>query len=349
MGSQFSVHSRLVVYYSLAALFLLTTVVTLLYWAMASEAALHVSWANFVSHERRVFIAVFVAGILVALLLGFYVTGRGLMGLEQLTRTVQEISTTSLDVRLDVRSLPKELRTLAEAFNQMLARMEDSFSRLKQFSDDMAHELRTPLTRLQLQTEVLLSGKPLESEWREVQESNLEVLQKMSAMIDSMLFLARADSSQLKIEKQSFEVMDEIRKVVEYFELVAEEKQVNLLLEGTATVNANVLMFGRVMNNLIANALRYTPPGGCISVVAEAMATGEVIIVVHDNGAGIDPQHLPKLFNRFYRVDSSRSASSPGTGLGLAIAKSIMDLHQGKIDINSVPHEGTVVRLIFPK
>jgi len=348
MTSQFSVHSRLVVYYSLTAVLLLTTVVAMLYWAMTSEAALHLSWASFVSHERRVFFTVFVAGALVAFMLAFFVTGRGLLGLDHLTRTVQEITTTSLDVRLDSKALPKELRELADAFNQMLARMEDSFSRLKQFSDDMAHELRTPLTRLRLQTEVILSGKLDESEWRDVLASNLEVLQQMSAMIDSMLFLARADSSQVKIELDRLDVMGEVRKIMEYYEALAEEKQINLSLEGAAALRANELMFGRLMNNLIANALRYTPSGGTVSVAADTLSTGEVSVVVKDNGTGMDPKHLPKLFNRFYRVDVARSTAHPGTGLGLAIVKSIMDLHLGKVFIDSVPGEGTVVKLVFP-
>lgn len=346
--NQISVHSRLVAWYSFTAVLLLTIVVALLYWAMTSEAALHLPWTSFVSHERRVFFAIFVAGALVALLLAFFVTGHGLLGLDQLTRTVQDISTTSLDVRLDSRAMPKELRGLAEAFNQMLARMENSFSRLKQFSDDMAHELRTPLTRLQLQTEVMLSEKLDETEWREVLASNLEVLQQMSAMIDSMLFLARADSSQMTLDMEVFPVMEEAGKIIEYYEAFAEEKGIALKREGTAELRANRQMFGRLINNLVANAMRYTPAGGAISLVATTADTGEVSVSVRDNGCGMDAKHLPKLFNRFYRVDVSRSAAKPGTGLGLAIVKSIMDLHGGRVSIESEPGKGTEVRLIFP-
>lgn len=348
MPNQFSVHSRLVVYFTITVVLLLTSVIALLYWAMTTEAALHLSWANFLSHERRVFFMVLVAGALIAMILAFFVTGRGLLGLDQLTRTVKDITTTSLDVRLDPKTLPKELRGLSEAFNQMLERMEDSFLRLKQFSDDMAHELRTPLTRLQLQTEVILSDKLDGTEWRDVMATNLEVLQQMSAMIDSMLFLARADSSQVKIELENIDVLNEVRRIVDYYDALADEKNIRFELEGSAKLNVNALMFGRVMNNLIANALRYTPSGGKIIVKAETLESGRVCVVVRDNGAGIDSVHLPKLFNRFYRVDASRTSSQPGTGLGLAIVKSIMDLHHGKIKIDSVLGEGTEIKLIFP-
>ena len=289
-------------------------------------------------------------GILLSALLGVLIARRGMRPLQDITRVARRISVTRLNQRIDPARWPLELRSLAEAFDQMLGRLDDSFTRLSQFSADLAHELRTPINNLMGEAEVALSRARSETEYREVLESSLEEYGRLSRMIDSLLFLARADKDQVSLQRSQLDVRKELEVIRDYHEAVAEEQGVTVQCEGEAQLMADPLLFRRALTNLLANAIRHTPVGGHILLKASPPATdGESVdIRVSDTGCGIASHHLPKVFDRFYRVDQARSADAHSTGLGLAIVKSIMAMHGGTVTLDSLPDQGTTVTLHFP-
>jgi two-component system heavy metal sensor histidine kinase CusS len=288
-------------------------------------------------------------GLLSSAAIGARVAHRGLRPLEEITRTVQRITARQLHERIESRRWPSELMSLAEAFDQMLARLEDSFTRLSQFSADLAHELRTPLNNLMGEAEVALSHPRSEAEYREVLESSLEECGRLSRMVDSLLFLARADNDQVPLEFSRLEVRKELEAIREFYEAAAEEQDVAVQCEGDAMLEADPILFRRAVTNLLANALRHTPAGGRIRLaVAHSDGTGGVEVGISDTGRGIGPEHLPKVFDRFYRADPARSSDSHSTGLGLAIVQSILAMHGGTVSIHSQPGQGTTVILHFP-
>ncbi|MCL5267121.1 MAG: heavy metal sensor histidine kinase [Bacteroidetes bacterium] len=307
-----------------------------------------------ISDYRSRLLLVLLAGILLSAGVGVFVAGRGLKPIEKITRTVQHISAHQLHRRLGQSDWPLELNELAGAFDGMLDRLEDSFNRLTQFSADLAHELRTPINNLIGETEVALSRERVVEDYREVLESSLEEYSRLSHVIESLLFLARAESSEARIEKKLFDPRKEIEDVIEFYEAMAEERGVTVTYRkasaaaGSGFVNADPTFFRQALSNLISNALRYTRQGGKIEIGVEWGTDGGLNISVADNGMGIEPEHLGRIFDRFYRADSSRSENKPGSGLGLAIVKSIMQLHHGSASVKSEPGKGTKVTLSFP-
>lgn len=287
-------------------------------------------------------------GTIFVVLLGYIIARKAMSSLYELTDATKKITATSLQ-QLDPESWPKELQTLAKAFNQMLKRIEVSFSHLVQFSADLAHELRTPINNLMGETEILLSRPCSLMEYQQVLGSNLEELQRISQIIDNILFLARTENISLEIKKTPIKAAQEIALICDFYQAMADEKNIKINSHTNDIIlNANTVMFRRIISNIISNALKYTPCGGLIEIVIKEIEN-EVQINVNDNGIGIPNEHLPKIFNRFYRIDSARSKHSGGTGLGLAIVKSIMELHHGLISISSEVGKGTQVLLSFPK
>jgi two-component system heavy metal sensor histidine kinase CusS len=312
------------------------------------QIALDISYQHAVFSDRKFLIVALLASALCSLLLGFFIAHRGMRSLYVLTDTVKKITVTSLHQRIDPRSLPKELAALGNAFNQMLDRIESSFVRLKQFSSDLAHELRIPVNNLIGETEITLSRGHTVDEYQQVLISNLEELHRISQLIENILFLSRAENPQLEIQKTLLNLHDEIGVVCDYYQAMADEKNISVSCEGQAELRVNSIMFRRMISNILSNALKYTPSGGWIRF---AITTYQNIvqITLRDNGIGIASEHLPKIFDRFYRVDSARSQHSGGIGLGLSIVKSIVDLHQGKISITSEVDKGTTICLTFHK
>jgi two-component system heavy metal sensor histidine kinase CusS len=279
---------------------------------------------------------------------GIAVARRGMRPMKAITQTAQRITATQLHERIDPARWPKELTALATAFDQMLDRLEESFTRLSQFSADLAHELRTPIHNLMGEAEVALSRNRSPEEYREVLESSLEEFSKLSRMIDGLLFLARAESTERTVERSRLDARKEIDAVAEFHEAIAEEQGIRIVCEGNAMVQADPILFRRAVSNLLSNALQHTPRGGTITLSVKSRDDHGTEISVDDTGSGIAPGHLPKIFDRFYRVDSARSRFPQGFGLGLAIVKSIMDLHGGAVAIRSETSKGTTVTLTFP-
>lgn len=266
--------------------------------------------------------------------LGWVATRRGLAPLRRVTEMAAGISAERLGNRLPATGLPTELQALAAAFNAMLARLDDSFRRLSAFSSDIAHELRTPVSNLMTQTQVALSGARSNEEYREVLYSSLEEYERMAQMIGDMLYLAQADHGLLKPGLAEVDLAAETRGLFEYFEAWAEERGVTLALHGSAVVPGDRLMLRRALSNLVSNAIRYTPRGRSVQVSLQTHG-GSASISVENPGPEIPAEHLPRLFDRFYRIDPSRQRKGDGAGLGLAIVKSIVEAHGGSITATS--------------
>jgi two-component system heavy metal sensor histidine kinase CusS len=231
------------------------------------------------------------------------------------------------------------------AFDGMLDRLEDSFTRLSQFSADLAHELRTPIGNMLGEAQVALTRDRSSEEYRSVIESTAAECERLSAIIDNLLFLARAESAEQQTERSLFNGRAALEKIANFYQTAAEDRHVNIECAGEGQILADPALFNRAVGNLIDNALRFTPDGGNIQV-SIGTRDGVTEVSVRDTGSGIAPQHLPRVFDRFYRGDPSRS--SAGTGLGLALVQSIVDLHGGSARIQSELEAGTTVTLVFP-
>jgi two-component system heavy metal sensor histidine kinase CusS len=297
---------------------------------------------------RRTLILMLLGGIACSAGIGVVITRKGLRPLNAIITAAQRTTATSLRERLAPAGWPQELMALATAFDEMLDRLEDAFTRLSQFSADLAHELRTPINNLMGEAEVALSRQRTAEEYRQVLESNLEEYARLSHMIEDLLFLARAENPLTTIECSQFDVRKALEAVREFHEAVAAEQGTEILCQGEARVYAAPMLFRRVLSNLLSNALHYTPPGGQIILAVTQAEDQSTIVSIRDTGCGIALEHLPRLFDRFYRVDPARSPQPQGTGLGLAIVKTIMELHGGTVTIQSAHTAGTTVTLTFP-
>ena len=246
------------------------------------------------------------AGILSTALLGWIAARRGLAPVREMTDVAQSITASRLHDRLPMAALPMELVDLAAAFNGMLSRLEDSFRRLSEFSSDLAHELRTPIGSLMTQTQVALSRTRSAEEYREVLYSNSEEYERLARMISDMLFLAKSDNGLIVPRSEAVDLAIEVRELFEFYDALAEDQGVSLALTGSGTVDGERLMIRRAISNLLSNAINHTPRGGCVNVRIERAEGGGVRLAVENPGDGIAPEHLPRLFDRFYRVDPSR-------------------------------------------
>lgn len=268
--------------------------------------------------------------------------------LRKVSKKVASITSDNLNTRLMPEDVPVELRQLVVSFNVMLERIEDVFKRQSNFSADIAHEMRTPITNLVTQTQFILNHPRSTQEYQELLYSNLEEYERMANMVGDMLFLSQVDNHQVVTDTGSVNLRTEIEKVFDFFEAWAEEKGVQLDLKGDVpTIRGDAPMLRRAVSNLLSNAIRYTPIGETVTVALSQMGA-EVSLSISNPGVGIPAEHLPHLFDRFYRVDRSRQRKGEGSGIGLAIVKSIVEAHRGRVSVSS-DEQITRFSLIFPK
>uniref|UniRef100_A0A831UFM6 histidine kinase n=1 Tax=Geobacter metallireducens TaxID=28232 RepID=A0A831UFM6_GEOME len=288
---------------------------------------------------------VFLAGICLSGGLSAVMVRRGLRPLAEITDAAGRIDVATLGDRLDARVWPRELARFAAAFDGMLDRLETSFDRLEASSANLAHEIRTPINILRGEAEVALSRARSPEEYRRVIESSLEEYERLSRLIDNILFLARAEQ---RIEPVPLDAGRELELLRDYYGTMAEEKGIAISCAGAGEIMADPLLFQRAVGNLLSNAIRYTPAGGAITVTFSRGDDGAPCLTVADTGIGIAPDDIDRVFDRFFRSSEARSVNPQGTGLGLAIVRSIMDLHRGRVTIDSRPGQGTSVTLHFP-
>ncbi|MFO0938352.1 MAG: heavy metal sensor histidine kinase [Gemmataceae bacterium] len=306
------------------------------------------SEAELLADYRRNIWPVLTAGLLLCILVGYQIARRGLLPVRLVIDTARRIDMANISERIVADSLPADLIDLAVTFNRMLDRLEGSFTRLDQFSADIAHELRTPVNNLRGEVEVALCNPRSHEQYRELLASNLEECERLTRLIESLLFLARAENPKTQIVKESIDVGIELATVCDYYEAVASEKGIKLIVVVSGLVQAelNRPLFQRAVGNLVENALSHTPQGGTITLSSHINDTLAVVEVI-DSGTGIPKAHLSHIFDRFYRADSARNSSAGNVGLGLSIIKSIVDLHGGKVEIVSQEASGTRVTMSF--
>ena len=311
---------------------------------IAMSIDFHLHYINQLRHH--LWCIAFAMSLLIILIVLFAVH-QGNKPLRQVSKSIKNITSEDLGVRLNPQEVPVELEQLVVSFNQMLERIEDVFTRQANFSADIAHEIRTPITNLVTQTEIALSQSRSQSELEEVLYSSLEEYHRMAKMVSDMLFLAQADNHKLILERTPIDLRTETLKVFDFFEAWAEEREVGLVLEGQAAlVEGDSPMLRRVISNLLSNAIRYTAPGQAVKVSLRPHENG-VELCVANPGKPIEARHLPRLFDRFYRVDPARQRHSEGSGIGLAIVKSIITAHHGKIHVESDQHSTRFI-IILP-
>ena len=295
------------------------------------------------------FCAILLATFAIFPLVGYRIARHGIRPVEEMATTARNISSANLRERILPEGYPFELASLASTFNQMLDRLQDSFERISRFSADIAHDLRTPVNNIRGEAEVALARARSAGEYRDVLESCLEEAVRLSALIGDLLFLARTESP-LTLRRERVDVRELLGGVREYYEASAAEGGVSLtttLADEPVIAELDRTLLQRAVGNLVSNALANTPPGGAV-VLGTHADSSTVRIEVSDTGIGIPAEALPNVFDRFFRVDSSRSQGSGGTGLGLAIVQSIALLHGGKVAISSQPGHGTSVTLHMP-
>ena len=286
------------------------------------------------------------AGAILAYLLGLAIAVRGLRPVRELAARAAAIDVRHLSQRLDDAGGVRELEALRAALNGMLARLEAGFARLARFSEDLAHEMRTPLGNLMGQTQQALSRARTAEDYQNLLVSNQEEYERLARMIDSMLFLARTEQAAAALAHVPVPLRELGDQLCEYFEGLAEERGMRLLNTARGTIVADRELLRRALANLLANALRYGAPGTPITVSSSVSADG-IEIAVHNLGPAIGPEHLPHLFERFYRCDPARQGAGESGGLGLSIVRSIMQLHGGEVRAESGA-EGTRFVLMFP-
>lgn len=275
------------------------------------------------------------AGALAAVLAVLLAVRWGHAPMRRISKVVAGVNSAQLHVRLDASDVPIELAPLVGSFNGMLDQLQESFERLTHFSADIAHELRTPVTNLTTETQVALSKPRSPEAYREVLYSNLEELERMGKTIGDMLFLAQAEHPLARPAHEAIDLDQEVTALFEYFEAWADEAGVRLAKGGSAPpMLGDRLMLRRALANLIGNALRYAPKGATVSV-RMVHRQGQVEISVENPGPDIATEHLPHLFDRFYRADPSRRQNGAGAGLGLSIVKSIAEAHGGMAGVAS--------------
>jgi two-component system heavy metal sensor histidine kinase CusS len=284
-------------------------------------------------------------GVGAAAIIALTVTKRGLRPLGEMTGALKRVGPKQLHERVSALGWPRELQPLALAFDDMLHRLEDSFVRLSQFSADIAHELRTPIANLRGEAEVALTRSRSAEEYREVIESMIAECQHLGDIVDNLLFLARTEAAEGQLHTTTFEGRAAVEKIAAFHEPIAEDQKLAIRCTGEAKFVADEMLFSRAVSNLVENAIRHTPAGGSIEIEV-AHRGPAAVVVVKDTGTGIAAEHLRRVFDRFYRAESSRSTE--GVGLGLALVKSIMDLHGGSAEIESQPGHGMAVTLTFP-
>ncbi|OWY31183.1 heavy metal sensor histidine kinase [Herbaspirillum robiniae] len=286
--------------------------------------------------------------VLITALLGFLLLRRGLRPLEEMSRRAERITPDHLSTRLEQDGMPEELRRAAVSLNAMLDRLEAGYEHLAQFSGDLAHEIRTPINVLMGQSQVALGQRRSPEEYEQLLESNVEELQRISRIVENIMFLAQADHATLAVDCAPLDLSEELGRIADYFEGIADERGMRFELDVQGAGCANLVMWRRAVNNLVINAVRYGEADTSVRISARGDLERGSSIIVENRSDDATPHTMVRMFDRFYRGDRSRSAFTESNGLGLAIVKAIMGLHRGTATVEC-PQPGWIrFTLSFP-
>jgi two-component system heavy metal sensor histidine kinase CusS len=301
---------------------------------------------HFLQEFRYILWFLIIGSIIILALMGWFVARQAHRPLNNMVKQIANINAGELATRIDTESVPLELNELSVTFNNLIQRLEESFNQLSNFSADIAHELRTPITNLTTQTQVILSQKRCVEDYQETLYSNMEEFERMTQMINDMLFLAKTDNGLQVLNNEKTDLRAEVNNLLDFYSALAEESEVSLFVTGQAQMYCDRLMFRRALSNLLSNAIRHTPAGETISMQLSSQEQ-QASIAIHNPGMPIPSNHIARLFDRFYRVDPSRQHDNEGAGLGLSITKLIVELHGGEISVTS-DELGTEFKVVCP-
>ena len=295
-----------------------------------------------------VIVIAMVAIIILAGIGGLFLAERALKPVQQITKTAQNIEGSDLSQRINVKT-DDELGMLASTLNEMIGRLEESFNRQRQFTADASHELRTPLAIMQAEATLALSKERSPDDYRKSLETISQESDYMSSVIGKLLFLARSDAGKEQLSFEDVELKGLITGLASNIEALAQDKGIKFVVDAKEelTVNGDKVKLRQLFINILENAVRYTPIAGQISV-SLVQKDANAVVAIADTGIGIPPEHLPHIFERFYRVDKARARADGGVGLGLAIAKIIAESHKGKIEVESELGKGTTFTISLP-
>jgi heavy metal sensor kinase len=290
--------------------------------------------------------------ILAGYLTGWIFAGRALTPVLEIARAAQRISGSNLSLRLPSRKAGDELDYLIETFNQMIERIEINFNQVRQFSTDVSHELRTPITVVRGQLEVALFTAQTADQYRDAIVNSLADIERLSQIVRALLLLSQAETGQVVLQKQYLDLVELADETADQFQIPAEGAEIELkFIPKVARCEGEFdrIQIERMLSNLLSNAIKFTPPGGRIQVVVERDGD-EAEIRIEDTGQGIPAEHLPHIFDRFYRVRGPSDHASPekGLGLGLSFVMWIARAHGGTVDVQSEPGKGTTFRIRLP-
>jgi two-component system, OmpR family, heavy metal sensor histidine kinase CusS len=299
---------------------------------LATDTHHHTHFMDELRHSLMVYLLI---AAMASGLLAWWAARRGLAPLRDMRERARRVNAHQLDERMPEDSVPVEMAELAHDLNTMLARLQSDFQRLSDFSSDLAHELRTPISNLLTQTQVTLAQPRDAADYRDTLASNAEEFQRLGRMVSDMLLLAKTEHGLALPHRESVNLQEQAQALFDFYDVVADERGIALVLEGQAKVHGDKLMLRRAISNLLSNAIRHAPAQSRV-VVRLSLVRGEAALCVENAGPAIAAEHLPRLFDRFYRVDKSRvHLPSDGTGLGLAITQAIMAAHGGSVTVDS--------------
>ncbi len=288
-------------------------------------------------------------GIIISILTGYFLAERALTPIKLITKRAKRISAENLDEKISGEFPNDEIGELAKTFDQMMQRLKDSFDELRQFSADVSHELRTPLTILKGEIELALKGNRDAEYYQKTLKSALEEVDRLKRLVEDLLFLSKAEAGKITYRLGKVDILEVILSVINVLSSLIKQKKIKLKIDGEPEifVKGDENLLKQLMYNLIHNAIKYNRENGEI-LIKVFKENSYVRIIIQDTGYGIPKEHLDKIFNRFYRIDKSRTRSEGGLGLGLNIVKKIVDLHSGKINVESEVNIGTKFDIILP-
>lgn len=301
---------------------------------------------------RRLLVGLYIASpvaLLVSLMGGWFLAGRALRPVHAITQAARRIAAGDWSQRIQTPHSNDEIGQLASTFNDMIGRLEVSFKQIRQFSADASHELRTPLTITKGETELALRRPRQTEDYRVVLESNLEEIDRMSRIVDELLFLSRADLGEIKLKMFPVQLDDLVREIQQQAMVLGMERHVQAVLNAVEPVliQGDDLRLRELLLNLVDNAVKYSYEGQTVEL-ALVVEGSQAKIMVRDHGIGIAPENQARVFDRFYRTDEARAHGAKGTGLGLAICKWIVEVHHGTIELDSTVHGGSCFTVFLP-
>jgi heavy metal sensor kinase len=306
-------------------------------------------------HTLRNFLIILIVSgpllLLVSVFGGHLILKKALVPVKSVVQTARKISTEDLSLRIESRNRKDEIGELITTFNQMISRLEGSVAQIKQFSSDASHDLKTPLTVIRGEIDIALRKERVSKDYIKTLSTVQKEAQKLERIIDNLLFLSRIDDREYRLSFQKIQLDEILLNMFENAQQLATEKSIHCVIKkmDSVFIQGDPILLNRLIMNLLDNAIKYTPARGQVEFSLEMEENHKTVcLTVQDTGIGIPRESLPFIFDRFYRVDQSRSQRSKGSGLGLSIVKKIAEIHQAHINVHSELNQGTKVQVFFP-